>query len=144
MLQIRSFIEHYLKITNTPHKGKESKYQQSFALCLTMLSDNLHDSGLDLTIEDVVNEYENYNNYINIKEESLDRHLKKILLNANIVEEQLNDYLCKKNLRSNVKNFLKNDSFGSLNQYRAELVINYNTEQITLDTKDKNKIDLYI
>ncbi len=60
----------------------------------------------------------------------------KIITNINSVLEILDNFLLKKGLCSKIKNFFFNDSFGSVNQYKAELMLKFNVDEKNVKTSD--------
>jgi hypothetical protein len=137
-------INNYLKISKTIHqKFKSSSYQEKFSLSLTLLHDNLNDSGLDLILEDCLMDLEKLNNFHDFRDSSLDKHIKKIILNAEVVEDYILEFLMKKDWKHNIINFIWNDSFASLSQLRVELMMMYNVDEFTIETKDKKVLDMY-
>ena len=70
----------------------------------------------------------NRNKKLEIKSERLDKSLKKMEEDINHSLKQMEIFQLKGNLWSNIINFLRNDSFGSLIQLKNDLLSNYYCE----------------
>jgi hypothetical protein len=123
---------------------KLSKNQTRFLSSLRLFSECLEVSGINYIIQEA---FENINNFEDdfddLKTPNLDRHLTKIIFNVDSIEIILNEYLFKKSLGENVKNFWINDIFGSVEQMRIEMYMNFDIEEYSIQTKDKkNSIEV--
>ncbi len=67
-------------------------------------------------------------------QDNLENHYKKILLNTNTVIDLLDDFLMKKGICSKIKNFFFNDCFGTMDQYKTELLIKFHVEEMNIKT----------
>jgi hypothetical protein len=139
---INYYINIYSKIQQ--RYKNQSDYQKKFALALTLLRDNINDSEIELILNEAHEDVRKSNSFIDIKDTNLDRHINKILLNATIVEDYIIDALCKRGFKDNIKNFWYNDIFASIEQFRIDLILNYNVDEYYLETKDNRKIDMYV
>jgi hypothetical protein len=91
------------------------------------------------TVKDI---QKSQNNFHEIRGESLDISLRRIISNIEKVEEILDNFLLKgKGKLKNLRNLLFNDTFGSLKQFKIELENRFNCNEIKLNTKDGKIID---
>jgi len=74
------------------------------------------------------------------QDSDLTNHYKKILLNSDIVLDQVDDFLLNKGLFSNVKHFLYNDSFGTSEHYKADLMTKHSVDEFSILTNDKTTL----
>jgi hypothetical protein len=79
--------------------------------------------------------------YIELRSEDLDNYIKKINLNIHNVEEILDEFLLKKGIFNKIKNLIWNDTFGSLYQFKIELLNRFNCEEVKITTNDNVKLD---
>jgi len=133
-------IKYYINVyENIKIKFKKlSKNQTRFLSSLRSFSESVEASGINYIIQEA---YENINNFEDdfddLKTPNLDRHLTKIVSNVDSIEIIMNEYLFKKSWGENVKNFWINDIFGSVEQMRIEMYMNYDIEEYLIQTKDK-------
>jgi hypothetical protein len=134
-------IVSYLRISNSiDHKYSLSKYQKVLSLNLHMLKLSLDESKLIRLLESGMRELES-GNYVEIRNPFLDGFIKKMNNNLCKIEEIVDEFLLKKGYFSILKNFLFNDTFGSLYQFKIELLNRFNCEEVKINTVDKIKLD---
>jgi hypothetical protein len=105
-----------------------------------MLKLTLDESKICKLIEATIKELER-GTYIELRGQILDNYIKKIMNNIEKVEDVLNQFLLKKGFFRNLKNLCFNDTFGSLRQFKVELINRYNCEEVTITTSDKINLD---
>lgn len=108
-----------------------------------MLKLSIDDSKLVKIILKAVKELEK-NRYQEIRCESLDIALRRIVSNIEKVDEILNEFQLKGGRLNKIKNILFNDTFGSLNQFKIELQNRFNCVEVQIPTPDKTIIDWYL
>ena len=109
---------------------------------MTVLKDNIEDSGLADLLEEAVDDLCEGRKIKDFSEANIESHLKKINLNLDATLDNLNEFLLSGTGNYNIiKSFLFNDAFGSINQSKCELKLKYCCEEITLKTEDNNKLD---
>ena len=109
-------------------------------LNLHMLKLSLDDSKLVKIILTVVKELEK-SRYQEIRGDTLDISLRRIIVNIEKVEQILNDFQLRGSNFRNLKNALMNDTFGSLKQFKIELQNRFNCTELKINTKDNKSID---
>jgi hypothetical protein len=134
---INELIYSYLKLSNAVDEKKISSFQKNIVVCLNRLKMTIEESHLTKIVSEVTVRY-NRNKKFEIKSESLDRALDKIILDIDNILEQIKQFQLKGNLWSKIINFLRNDSFGSLIQLKNELLSNYYCESFKVKIKNSN------
>jgi hypothetical protein len=141
--QLKDITNHFLNIFSHIHQRfTQSEYQKNFSLALTVLKDNLIESNLDYLLKESLRQYEVTREFSDFKNEELDRKIKKLLINVEAVEDLINDFLLKRDWRTNYKNFWYNDTFGSIYQYRIELINKYNVQEFVVKSYDDTNLDV--
>jgi hypothetical protein len=141
--QLKDITNHFLNIFSHIHQRfTQSEYQKKFSLALTVLKDNLIESNLDYLLKESLRQYEVTREISDFKNEELDRKIKKLLINVEAVEDLINDFLLKRDWRTNYKNFWYNDTFGSIYQYRIELINKYNVQEFVVKSYDDTNLDV--
>jgi hypothetical protein len=102
----------------------------------------IEESNLYEILEDVVQDVSLGLRPTDIRDINLDRHLKKISLNSDILEDYINDFLLKKDWRRNIKNFWYNDTFGSLEQSRLEMDSRFLLEEYSIKLYDSKFLEM--
>jgi hypothetical protein len=134
-------INSYLRISNQINqKYIISPYQKAFSLNLHMLKLTIEESKLLKLIIATMKEIER-GNYLEIRNNVLDGQIKKIVMNIEKVEEILEEFLLKKGILNKCKNAIRNDSFGSLYQFKIELLSRFKCDEIKINTDDKVELD---
>jgi hypothetical protein len=80
--------------------------------------------------------------FIDFQDEELNKKIKKLLLNVEAIEDLIKDFLLKRDWRTNYKNFWYNDTFGSIYQYRIELINKYNAQEYVVKSFDDTNLDV--
>ena len=109
-------------------------------VCLNRLKMTIEESNLSKIVSEATVRF-NRNKKFEIKSEKLDKSLDKMIDDIDKINEQIKFFQLKGNLWSNIINFLKNDSFGSLIQLKNEILSSYNCEPFKVNIKD-TKISL--
>ena len=134
-------IVSYLRISNSiGQNNNPSKYQQLLTLGLSMLKLTIEESKIINIINTTIKEIER-GNYIEMRGSLMDSYIKKTIINIEKVELLLNEFLLKGNKISQIKNYLFNDTFGSLNQFKIELMNRFSCEECQIITHDKITLD---
>ena len=94
-----------------------------------MLKLSMDDSKIVKIIETAVKEIEKAR-YQEIRGDTLDISLRRIIVNIEKVEEILNNFQLRGSNFNNFKNALLNDTFGSLKQFKIEMVNRFNCTEI--------------
>ena len=156
---IQKIIDHFIKLfTKMQNKFKLSKDQKKFYENLNLLNDKMNESKVLDFINTTVNNIKTNNkqalselddklqNEFIFQLSSNEIKLQPILVCNNILMDQLVDFIgnnyCCFSYRY-LRNFLKNDLFGSIQQFHCELDNFFTFEEKKLKTKD-NKILEYI
>jgi len=100
-----------------------------------MLKLSIDDSKIVKIILTAVKELEK-NRYQEIRGDTLDISLRRIIVNIEKVEEILNDFQLKGSNFANFKNAIMNDTFGSLKQFKIEMENRFNCKEIKIMTQD--------
>lgn len=111
-------------------------------LNLHMLKLSIDDSKLVKIILTAVKELEK-NRFQEIRGDTLDVSLRRIINNIEKVEEILNEFQLKGGKFNKLKNIIFNDTFGSLKQFKIELENRFNCTEVKIPTSDKTIIDWY-
>jgi hypothetical protein len=134
-------IVSYVRISCSIYQNYElSSYQKLLSLNLFMLKQTIEESRIIRIIESSIREAEN-GEPKEIRSGKLDSQIKKIILGIEKIEENLDDFLLKGGLFRRIKNWLFNDTFGSLFQLKAELINRFNCETVEIFTQN-NKLKL--
>jgi hypothetical protein len=136
---------HKTILSQIQERFKLSEYQKKFYLAITVLQDNIIDSHLEdlLSSKNEINSDSNQESLSDeILEGNLERHLKKIILNSEIVEELIDEFLLNKNWKQNIKNYFMNDMFSSIYHFRVELLMKYNVEEFMVESDKGHFIDV--
>lgn len=132
----------YLRISNNINqKFKSSSYQKKLTLNLYMLKQNIEESKIIKIIENSIQEIERGNNKYELRNPLLDSYIKKIIQNLEKIEEIMNECLFKKGFLNKIKNLIFNDAFGSLAQFKIELVNRYNCDEEKITIEENITID---
>ena len=134
---INELIYSYLKLSNAVDEKKISSFQKNIVVCLNRLKMTIEESHLSKIVSEATVRY-NRNKKFEIKSENLDKSLDKMISDIDNILEQIKQFQLKGNLWSNVINFLRNDSFGSLIQLKTELLSNYYCESFKVKIKNSN------
>ena len=137
---INDLIYSYLKLSNASDENKISSFQKNMVVCLNRLKMTIEESNLSKIVSEATVRF-NRNKKFEIKSEKLDKSLDKMIDDIDKINEQIKFFQLKGNLWSNIINFLKNDSFGSLIQLKNEILSSYNCEPFKVNIKD-TKISL--
>ena len=138
---INELIYSYLKLSNSVDEKKISSFQKSIVVCLNRLKMTIEESNLTKIISEATVLY-NRNKKFEIKSDNLDKSLDKMIEYIDNILDQIKKFQLKGNFWSNILNFLKNDSFGSLIQLKNELITTYNCEPFKVNIKNsKIKLD---
>ncbi len=134
-------IVSYLRISNSINQTNQlSPSQKLLTLNLFLLKQNIEESRIVRIIETSIREAEN-GEPTEIRNGNLDGQIKKIILSIEKVEENLDDFLLKGGIYRKLKNWLFNDTFGSLCQLKAELMNRFNCETVGISTENKILLD---
>ena len=134
---INELIYSYLKLSNAVDEKKISSFQKNIVVCLNRLKMTIEESHLTKIVSEATVRY-NRNKKFEIKSENLDKSLDKMISDIDNILEQIKQFQLKGNLWSNIINFLRNDSFGSLIQLKTELLSNYYCESFKVKIKNSN------
>ena len=134
---INELIYSYLKLSNAVDEKKISSFQKNIVVCLNRLKMTIEESHLSKIVSEATVRY-NRNKKFEIKSENLDKSLDKMISDIDNILEQIKQFQLKGNLWSNIINFLRNDSFGSLIQLKTELLSNYYCESFKVKIKNSN------
>ena len=137
---INDLIYSYLKLSNASDENKISSFQKNMVVCLNRLKMTIEESNLSKIVSEATVRF-NRNKKFEIKSEKLDKSLDKMIDDIDKINEQIKFFQLKGNLWSNIINFLKNDSFGSLIQLKNEILSSYNCKPFKVNIKD-TKISL--
>ena len=157
----QSMINYLLDIFNKM-KFKFNKLtidQEIFLKNINSLNDSINNGILISYINNIVNTIQKYNketiadipdeekSKIILELSNKDLNIQNILVKCHIIKEQLTDYLGEKynfwNKRF-IRNYFKNDLFGSIEQLHCELANFYNFEEKFFITKDNYKLEYII
>lgn len=123
---------------------KLSKYQKQMSKMLFDLKLTIDNSQILKIIKLSELNYIENKKFIEFRGTNLDNELNKIKLSANKLIETLNYALLTKGFIANFKNAVYNNSFGDINQLRAELLNRYNCQQKKLNVDKNINLDLVI
>ena len=137
---INDLIYSYLKLSNASDENKISSFQKNMVVCLNRLKMTIEESNLSKIVSEATVRF-NRNKKFEIKSEKLDKSLDKMIDDIDKINEQIKFFQLKGSLWSNIINFLKNDSFGSLIQLKNEILSSYNCKPFKVNIKD-TKISL--
>jgi hypothetical protein len=133
----------YLRISNSINqKYNTSSYQKRLSLNLHNLKLNVEESKITRMIQTSMRELEK-SSQVDLRNTNLDGYIKKIVSSLEAIEEVLDGFLLKKGLFNNCKNLLFNDTFGSLYQFKIELMNRFNCEEVKINTYDNITLDGY-
>lgn len=131
----------YLRISNSINeKYMSSSYQKLLSLNLHNLKLNVDESKIIRMIQASMREIEK-GPQVDLRNPTLDGYIKKIVSNLEAIEEILDAFLLKKGILNKCKNILFNDTFGSLYQFKIELLNRFNCEEIKVITPDNIPLD---
>lgn len=131
----------YLRISNSINeKYMSSSYQKLLSLNLHNLKLNVDESKIIRMIQTSMREIEK-GPQVDLRNPTLDGYIKKIVSNLEAIEEILDAFLLKKGIFNKCKNILFNDTFGSLYQFKIELLNRFNCEEIKVITPDNIPLD---
>ena len=134
---INELIYSYLKLSNTVEEKNISSFQKNIVVCLNRLKMTIDESHLTKIVSEATIRY-NKNKKFEIKSESLDKYLDKMIVEIDNLLEQIKKFQLKGDLWSNIINFIRNDSFGSLIQLKNELLSNYYCESFKVKINKTN------
>ena len=138
---VNELIYSYLKLSNSVDEKKISTFQKSIVVCLNRLKMTIEESNLSKLVSEATVRF-NRNQKFEIKSEKLNKSLDKIIEDIDSILEQIKSFQLRGTFWSNIINFLKNDSFGSLIQLKNELLTTYNCESFKVNIKNsKIKLD---
>lgn len=135
--KINELIYSYLKLSNTVDENKISSFQKNIVVCLNRLKMNIEESQLTKIVSDATVRFSRKKKF-EIKSERLDKSLDKITEDIDNILEQINQFQLKGTLWSNIVNFIRNDSFGSLIQLKNDLLFNYYCESFKVKINNSN------
>jgi hypothetical protein len=131
----------YLRISNSINeKYMSSSYQKLLSLNLHNLKLNVDESKIIRMIQTSMREIEK-GPQVDLRNPTLDGFIKKIVSNLETIEEILDAFLLKKGFLNKCRNVLFNDTFGSLYQFKIELLNRFNCEEIKVITSDNISLD---
>ena len=139
---ITDLIYSYLKISNIV--DSMSNYQKNMIISLHRLKMSIDDSKIQKILEISVKEIQlKRKKFSDFKSKKFDNYLSKIQSNIKKIIIQIDDFLLKGNILKNIINFLFNDTFGSLEQLKCELMSRFSTEEfkVKIPNKKNYKID---
>ena len=139
---ITDLIYSYLKISNIV--DSMSNYQKNMIISLHRLKMSIDDSKIQKILEISVKEIQlKRKKFSDFKSKKFDNYLSKIQSNIKKIIIQIDDFLLKGNIFKNLINFLFNDTFGSLEQLKCELMSRFSTEEfkVKIPNKKNYKID---
>ena len=139
---ITDLIYSYLKISNIV--DSKSNYQKNIIISLHRLKMSIDDSKIQKILEISVKEIQlKRKKFSDFKSKKFDNYLSKIQSNIKKIIIQIDDFLLKGNIFKNLINFLFNDTFGSLEQLKCELMSRFSTEEfkVKIPNKKNYKID---
>lgn len=134
---INELIYSYLKLSNSVEEKKISSFQKNIVVCLNRLKMTIEESHLTKIVSEATIRF-NRNKKFEIKNERLDKSLDKMIEDINNILEQIKIFQLKGSLWSNIINFLRNDSFGSLIQLKNDLLSNYYCESFKVKIHNSN------
>ena len=138
---INELIYSYLKLSNTVDQKKISSFQKNIIVCLNRLKMTIEESHLSKIVSNATIRFSR-NKKFEIKSENLDKSLDKMIEDIDNILEQIKLFQLKGSFWSNIINFLRNDSFGSLIQLKNDLLSNYYCESFKVKIKNsKVKLD---
>ena len=121
-----------------------SNYQKNMIISLHRLKMSIDDSKIQKILEISVKEIQlKRKKFSDFKSKKFDNYLSKIQSNIKKIIIQIDDFLLKGNILKNIINFLFNDTFGSLEQLKCELMSRFSTEEfkVKIPNKKNYKID---
>lgn len=110
------------------------------SLYLHMLKQTIDESKLIKMIEVTMRESER-GTYVELRGPLLDSSIKKIIVGIEKVENLLDEFMLKKGFVSKIKNLIYNDAFGSLFQFKMEIINRFNCEEVKITTDDNIILD---
>ena len=137
---INELIYSYLKLSNSVDEKKISSFQKNIVVCLNRLKMTIEESHLTKIVSEATIRF-NRNKKFEIKSEKLDKSLDKMIEDINNILEQIKKFQLKGSFWSNIINFLRNDSFGSLIQLKNDLLSNYYCESFKVKINN-SKVNL--
>ena len=132
-------IYSYLKLSNAADETKISSYQKNIVVCLNRLKMTIEESNLSKILSEATVRFNKGKKY-EMRSESLDKSLDKMVEDIDKILEQIKIFQLKGSLWSNIISFIKNDSFGSLIQLKNELLSSYNCEPFKVNIKNSKVI----
>lgn len=134
-------IVSYLKISNLINqKYKISNHQKLFSLNLHNLKLMIDESKIIKLLEASMKELEK-EGYIEVRGVVLDNYIKKIMFNIDRIDETLKEFQLQKGILNRLRNMLFNDTFGSLYQFKVELLNRFDCEEVKITTEDDVSLD---
>ena len=137
---INELIYSYLKLSNTVDEKNISSFQKNIVVYLNRLKMTIEESHLSKIVSEATIRFNRHKKF-EIKSEKLDKLLDKMIGDVDNVLEQIKQFQLKGNLWSNIINFLRNDSFGSLIQLKNDLLSHYYCESFKVNIGTSVKID---
>ena len=137
---ITDLIYSYLKISNIV--DSMSNYQKNMIISLHRLKMSIDDSKIQKILEISFKEIQlKRKKFSDFKSKKFDNYLSKIQSNIKKIIIQIDDFLLKGHLFKNIINFLFNDTFGSLEQLKCELMSRFSAEEFKVKIPNKkNKL----
>lgn len=135
--KINELIYSYLKLSNTVDEKDMSKYQKDMVFYLNKLKISIESSQLSRLISEATVRFQKEKKF-EINSENLDKNINKITDEIDCILKMINQFQLKGNLFSNILNFLRNDSFGSLKQLKSDLLSKFYCDSFKVNL-DNNK-----